>query len=50
MAAKLQAQRSSAEVIKYPGVGHIGIILSLAHGFRERTTLHRDMLRFIRSR
>jgi hypothetical protein len=33
----------------YPGVSHIGIILSLAHGFRGRTNLHQDMLRFIRS-
>jgi hypothetical protein len=36
-------------VIKYPGVGHIGIILSLAPGFRGRTTLRQDMLDFIHS-
>ena len=49
MAAKLKAQGSSAEVIKYPGVGHIGIILSLAPGYRGKTTLREDMLRFIQS-
>ena len=49
MAAKLKAQGSSAEVIKYPGVGHVGIILSLAPGFRGKTTLREDMLRFIQS-
>ena len=49
MAAKLKAHGNSAEVIKYPGVGHVGIILSLAPGFRGKTTLREDMLRFIRS-
>ena len=50
MEAKLKSAGSPVETHRYPGVGHIGIILSLAHGFRGRTTLHRDMLRFIRSR
>jgi hypothetical protein len=30
-------------------VGHVGIILSLAPGFRGKTTLREDMLRFIQS-
>jgi len=49
MEAKLKAHGNSAEVIKYPGVGHVGIILSLAPGFRGKTTLREDMLRFIQS-
>src|SRR5205085_2396788 len=49
MEARLKRMGSPVETHRYPGVGHIGIILSLAAGFRGRTTLHRDMLRFIRS-
>jgi acetyl esterase/lipase len=49
MEARLKAVGSVVETRRYPGVGHVGIILSLAHGFRGRTTLHQDMLRFIRS-
>ena len=47
MAAKLRANGGTARVIKYPGTGHIGIILSLAPGFRGRTTLRQDMQDFI---
>ena len=47
MAARLKAHGSAVKVIKYPGIGHIGIILSLAPGFRGRTTLRQDMLDFI---
>lgn len=49
MEARLKRVGSRVETRRYPGVSHIGIILSLAHGFRGRTTLHRDMLAFIRS-
>jgi acetyl esterase/lipase len=49
MAAKLEAHHSPAQVIQYPGVGHIGIILSLVPGFRGMTTLRGDITRFIRS-
>jgi len=49
MAAKLASFGSPVEVKTYPGVGHIGIILSLAPGFRGRTTLRQDMLDFIKS-
>jgi acetyl esterase/lipase len=49
MAAKLKASGSEARVIHYPGVGHIGIILSLVPGFRSHTTLRQDMLDFISS-
>jgi acetyl esterase/lipase len=49
MAARLKAQDSEAKVVHYPGVGHIGIILSLAPWLRGRTTLRQDMLDFLRS-
>jgi acetyl esterase/lipase len=49
MAARLRQFSDQAQVIKYPDVGHIGIILSLAPGFRGRTTLRQDMLDFIHS-
>lgn len=49
MAAKLKAAGSEAKVIHYPGVGHIGIILSLAPLFRGKTTLRQDMLDFMHS-
>jgi hypothetical protein len=48
MAAKLKANGSEAETIFYPDVGHLGIILSLAPGFRGRTMLRDDVLRFVR--
>ena len=47
MAAALQHAGSPVETHLYPGVGHIGIILSLAPGFRGRTTLRQDMTAFI---
>ena len=47
MAARLQGFGSEVETKIYPGVGHIGIILSLAPGFRGRTTLREDILQFI---
>jgi len=50
MAAALRKAGSPVETKIYPGASHVGILLSLAEGFRDGTTLHRDMLRFIRSR
>jgi hypothetical protein len=47
MAAKLVHAGGSATVIKYPGTGHIGIILSLVPGFRGLTPLRQDILDFI---
>lgn len=46
-AAKLRSFGNQVEVHTYPGVGHIGIILSLAPGFRGNTTLRQDILRFV---
>ena len=50
LAEKLRSFGSPVEVKTYPGVGHVGIILSLAPGFRGRTTLRQDMLDFIAAR
>jgi acetyl esterase/lipase len=50
MEAALKAQGSPVETKRYPGTGHIGIILSLIPGFRGRTTLRQDMAAFIQSR
>ncbi len=47
MAAKLRSFGSEVETRLYPGVGHIGIILSLAPGLRSKAPLREDMLRFI---
>jgi acetyl esterase/lipase len=49
MAAALGAHGDNAKVIHYPGVGHIGIILSLVPGFRGRTTLRQDIATFIQN-
>ena len=49
MAEKLNSFGSPVEVKLYPGVGHIGLILSLARPFRGRTSLRDDMTDFIRA-
>ena len=49
MEAALKKAGSPVETRRYPGTGHVGIILSLAPGFRGRTTLRRDMAAFIQS-
>ena len=49
MEARLKAMNSPFETRRYPGTGHIGIILSLLPGFRGRTTLRQDMAAFIQS-
>lgn len=47
MARKLRAAGSAVETKYYPGTGHIGIILSLAPGFRGNTTLREDIVQFV---
>jgi acetyl esterase/lipase len=47
MAAKLRSFGGDVELKSYPGIGHIGIILSLAPGFRGNTTLRDDVVRFV---
>ncbi len=49
MAEKLKSFGSPVRLITYPGVGHIGIILSLAPGFRSRTSLRDDIIQFVES-
>jgi len=47
MAKRLRDAGGEAEVKLYPGVGHIGIILSIAEPFRGKAPLRADMLAFI---
>lgn len=47
MAAKLRSYGNSVEVKVYPGIGHLGILLSLAPGLRGNTTLRKDIIRFV---
>jgi acetyl esterase/lipase len=47
LAKKLKSFDSPYEEIEYPGIGHIGILLSLAPGMRGNTTLRDDMVKFV---
>lgn len=47
MAKRLKEAGNEVELIEYPGVTHLGILRALAPGFRTRTPLRADMLRFI---
>ena len=47
MAAKLQSFGSPVEVHMYPGISHVGIILSLAPMMRGNTTLREDIITFV---
>jgi acetyl esterase/lipase len=49
LAARLRSLGSPVEERQYPGIGHIGIILSLVPGLRGRTHLYSDMLEFVRT-
>ena len=49
LAARLKSFDSPVDVVTYPGVGHVGIILSLVPGFRWKTTLREDILRFVQT-
>jgi acetyl esterase/lipase len=49
MAAKLRSVGSPVTEIHYPGIGHVGVILSLLPFLRWWTPLRRDMLDFIHS-
>jgi acetyl esterase/lipase len=50
LAKKLKSFDSPYEEIEYPGIGHIGILLSLAPGLRGNTTLRDDMVKFVETR
>ncbi len=47
MAKRLESFGSAVELHRYPDVGHIGLVLSLAPGFRGNTTLRADVARFV---
>lgn len=47
VAAKLKALHSPVELKEYAQVGHIGIVLSLAEGFRGKAPLLEDITAFI---
>lgn len=47
LAGKLESSGSPVRLITYPGIGHVGILLSLAPGFRGRTSLRDDITRFV---
>jgi acetyl esterase/lipase len=49
MAARLRHFGSPVEVKFYPGLGHIGLLLSLARPFRSLSSLRADMAQFIRA-
>jgi acetyl esterase/lipase len=49
LSARLRAAGSDIEECIYPGVGHMGIILSLAPAFRRRAPLRDDIVRFVRN-
>lgn len=48
LAAKLKEHHDSVQERVYPGVGHIGIVLALAKGFRGKAPVLEDIDRFIR--
>jgi acetyl esterase/lipase len=48
-AAKLRSFDSPVKEIVYPGISHVGIILSLAPMLRGNTTLRQDMIDFVNS-
>jgi acetyl esterase/lipase len=47
MAARLRSFDSTVVERIYPGIGHIGIILSVAKPFRSRTPLRDDIVNFV---
>jgi acetyl esterase/lipase len=49
MSERLKNFGSDVKVIFYKGVGHIGVILALARGFRGIAPLRQDMIDFIRA-
>lgn len=49
VARKLTRMKRPVELHSYPDVGHIGIILSLAEGFRGRTPLLEEIAHFVRA-
>ena len=49
LAGHLRAHGSHVEEALYPGIGHAGIMLALAPGFRGRGPVREDIIRFVQS-
>lgn len=49
LADALRRAGSTIEEKEYPGLGHIGLVLSLAHGFRDKAPVLADSVAFIRA-
>jgi acetyl esterase/lipase len=47
LAAHLRGHANEVDEITYPNVGHMGIMLALAPGFRDRAPLRDDIARFV---
>jgi len=47
LAARIRADGGPVELKEYPGVGHIGIVLSFAPLFRDKSTALADTARFV---
>ena len=47
LAAKLKAAGASTQVIRYPGIGHIGLLLALSKPFRGKAPALDDMVAFL---
>jgi hypothetical protein len=47
LAAHLRTHASAVDEITYPNVGHMGIMLALAPGFRHRAPLRENIARFV---
>lgn len=50
LANHLRRQGEPVEVLLYPGIGHVRLLLSFSHPLRNSSTALRDTLRFIRER
>ncbi len=47
LAAALTAKGASAQVIQYPGIGHVGLVLSLSKPFRGKAPALADSIAFL---
>src|SRR5438552_16366658 len=47
LSSRLREAGNGVEEFVYPGVGHMGIMLALARGFRRRAPLRDDIVRFV---
>lgn len=50
LAAHLREKGSEVEERTYPKVGHMGIMVAMAPGFRNRAPLREDIVRFVKER